>query len=211
MFQLIAEELLSRPGALAALAASASAQDLALQEQRAALKDAENGSSHGGDEVVYEDAGGRAHAQAPASPRAAGGAGCAAPGGVIPCPNSGPLTELYKKLQFDPSAGAIDRGQAAEALSKMGFRLRPSEVAQLVDMMDTSGSGKVRRSAFAASQIDWRHLQQNDVGTWIDIARSAFSSLDKDADGGEGRCAKGGTGRLDVALVLPSGALASEC
>jgi hypothetical protein len=49
--------------------------------------------------------------------------------------------------------------------------------------VDTSRSGKVRRAALAASQVDWRHLQQNNVAEWLDIAHRAFAALDKDKDG----------------------------
>jgi calcium-dependent protein kinase len=172
VLQLIAEELLSQPGARAALAASASSQDLAAAGDTAA-------------------AAAQQQQQLERPPR-----------GVIPGPDSGPLREIYRKLQFDSGASAIDRAQAAEALSKMGFTLMPSELAQLVDMMDTSRSGRVRRSAVAASQIDWRHMQQSDVDAWITIARRAFSSLDKDKDGGGWA---GALGEARQARFLPGG------
>jgi hypothetical protein len=162
VLQLIAEELLARPGALAV---AASVQGLAAKEQQ------------------QQQPGGPDDAARAPSP--VGSAAAPSPRGVIPGPDSAALRELYRKLRFDPSASAIDRAQAAEALGAMGFKLMPSEISQLVDMMDTSRSGRVRRAAFAASQIDWRHLQQDDVEAWIEIARAAFSSLDKDRDGGE--------------------------
>lgn len=37
--------------------------------------------------------------------------------------------------------------------------------------------------AFAASQVDWKHLQQQHVEVWLQIASKAFSQLDKDQDG----------------------------
>ncbi|KAF6262574.1 kinase-like domain-containing protein [Scenedesmus sp. NREL 46B-D3] len=78
---------------------------------------------------------------------------------------------------------AIDREAAAVALSQMGYKLDPTEVGRLLEQVDTSNSGKVRRAALAASQIDWRYLQQNQMSDWLDIARRAFASLDKDGDG----------------------------
>ena len=57
------------------------------------------------------------------------------------------------------------------------------QVDRLVDQVDTSNSGRVRRSAFAASQMDWRHLQQNNMQEWLHIAQQAFAALDKDQDG----------------------------
>ncbi|GBF90915.1 calcium-dependent kinase [Raphidocelis subcapitata] len=170
VLQLIAEELLARPGAKAALAASASAQDLAARAGAAA---AEGGA----------DASAGADADADADSAAAGAPSAAAPAGVIAGPSSGALSDLFRKLSLDGGAGAVDTAAAAEALSRMGFRLRPSEAAALADTMDTSGSGKVRRAAVAASQVDWRWLQTNDVDAWLDIAARAFRSLDRDRDG----------------------------
>jgi Ca2+-binding EF-hand superfamily protein len=57
------------------------------------------------------------------------------------------------------------------------------QVDRLVDQVDTSNSGRVRRSALAASQMDWHHLQQNNMQEWLEIARTAFAALDKDQDG----------------------------
>jgi hypothetical protein len=159
VFQMIAEELLARPGAAAALAASAAAQD-------------PEGSSGRGS--------GR---------RGRGG------GARVGAPDPGALRELFGRLEFDPAAPAVDAAEAAAALAKMGFQLRPAEALQLAAMLDTSNSGRVRRAAFAASQIDFRQLQQDDVEAWAEMARRVFSRLDVDQDGGEGR---GGAGRGGV-------------
>lgn len=172
VFQLIAEELLARPGAAAALAASASQQDLA---RAGSGSGSFTGGSFMGGSLGSLDSSMHDADAAAAPPLARAGSGGALPGGA--------LRELLRKLEFDTSASAVDRVQAAEALERMGFRLRPSEAAQLVDTMDTSGSGKVRRSAFAASQIDWAALQRSDVDAWIAIARRAFGRLDTDGDG----------------------------
>ena len=181
--RLIAEELLARPGAAAAAVASrgggASSREGSAHGGAAARGGASSreGSAHGGGSGAAAASGDQQQQQQQPSP---------APRGVIPGPDSGALRDLYAKLHFDASdaaLSAVDRAAAADAIARMGFRLRPSELAQLVDAMDVSGSGKVRRAAFAASQIDWRHLQQADVAAWLEIARRAFGRLDADADG----------------------------
>ncbi|KAI8470975.1 MAG: kinase-like domain-containing protein [Monoraphidium minutum] len=161
VFQMIAEELLARPGAAAALAASASAQDLSMRGKAAAAATAsQDGEASGGG----SSRGGRR-----------------GPVGADPSA----LRELLRRLDFDPHGGAaaVDRAAAAEALARMGFRLQPSELAHLVGLMDTSNSGKVRKAAFAASQIDFRHLQTAEVDIWIEMARRVFARLDQDQDG----------------------------
>lgn len=165
VLRMIAEELLAHPGAAAALAASAAAQ----------------GGSAG------EPAGGGGGS-------ARGGAGGSGRRGAVDA-DSAALRELLRKLELDAAgAGAVDKARAAEAIAGMGFRLQPSELAQLVTMLDTSNSGKVRRAAVAASQIDFKHLQQSDADAWAEVARRVFSRLDADQDGGERRRALSGFG-----------------
>lgn len=100
---------------------------------------------------------------------------------IVNGPASSSMLEIYKRLEF--MGDAIDRDQAVEALARMGYRLRPSELHRLIEQVDTSGSGKVRRAAFAASQIDWSHLQQHSKAEWLKIAWHAFQHLDRDKDG----------------------------
>ena len=158
----------------------------------ASLSDA-NGSGHGGNH------GGSNH----------GSAGSAGSGAlVISRPDAPPLLALFDRLAFG-SADFVDRRQAEEALARMGYRLDPSELGRLVDVVDTSHSGRVRRAALAASQIDWRALQRGTGGSagsggtgagggkgaggggagggvrdeWLDVAARAFRALDRDGDG----------------------------
>lgn len=58
-----------------------------------------------------------------------------------------------------------------------GIQLAP--YAQL----DPAGTGTITRAAFAASQVDWRHLQANHKDQWVALAQEVFSSLDVDHDG----------------------------
>lgn len=41
----------------------------------------------------------------------------------------------------------------------------------------------VTRSAFVASQLDWRKLQENHTAMWLECARETFRSLDSNRDG----------------------------
>lgn len=144
VLRLIAEELLSRPGALAAESALAA--------------EAASGSQH----------------RVAASPSTGNP--------IIQDPNSKAMQDIYRGLEL-VNSDAVDRDSAAIALSKMGYKLEPSEIGRLLEQVDTSNSGKVRRAALAASQIDWRYLQQNRVEDWLTIAHRAFASLDTDSDG----------------------------
>lgn len=151
VLRLIAEELLSRPGALAA--------ETALQAEAAAMAAAAaDASNH--NELRYDPDTGNP---------------------IIKDPNSKLMQDIFRKLEL--TEDAVDRESAALALSKLGYRLEPCEISRLLEQVDTSNSGKVKRAALAASQIDWRHLQQNHLDTWLDIARRAFMALDQNSDG----------------------------
>ena len=39
-----------------------------------------------------------------------------------------------------------------------------------MEQVDLDGSGEIDRAAFAASQMDWRHLQKNHAELWLDLA-----------------------------------------
>lgn len=156
VLRLIAEELLSRPGALAAEAAAAAV--------------AGEGSLHGGSNCSSSSG---HHFDLKLDPDTGNP--------IIHDPNSKAMQDIYRKLEL--TGDAVDRESAALALSKLGYRLEPSEISRLLEQVDTSNSGKVRRAALAASQIDWRHLQQNHVDTWLAIAHHAFAALDRNSDG----------------------------
>jgi Ca2+-binding EF-hand superfamily protein len=100
---------------------------------------------------------------------------------IIKDPNSRTMQDIFRKLEL--TGDAVDREHAALALSKLGYRLEPCEITRLLEQVDTSNSGKVKRAALAASQIDWRHLQQNHMDHWLDIAHRAFATLDHNGDG----------------------------
>lgn len=152
VLRLIAEELLSRPGALAA--------ETALQAEAAVVAAAAADRSYHGHDVRYDPDTGNP---------------------IIKDPNSRTMQDIFRKLEL--TGDAVDRESAALALSKLGYRLEPCEINRLLEQVDTSNSGKVKRAALAASQIDWRHLQQNHMDTWLDIARRAFAAFDQNGDG----------------------------
>ncbi len=51
----------------------------------------------------------------------------------------------------------------SEALLRLGFKLQPGELRRLLEQVDISQRGAVRRAAVAASQVDWAWLQRNQV------------------------------------------------
>ena len=71
------------------------------------------------------------------------------PSPVVPGPH---LENIMKRLTFDQH-DRVDAEKIGAALRDLGFRLDDSEVKRLLEQLDTSGSGKVGRSAFAASQV----------------------------------------------------------
>lgn len=152
VLRLIAEELLARPGALAA--------ETALQAEAAVVAAAATDRSGSGHDLRYDPDTGNP---------------------IIKDPNSKTMQDIFRKLEL--IGDAVDRESAALALSKLGYRLEPCEISRLLEQVDASNSGKVKRAALAASQIDWRHLQQNHMDTWLDIARRAFAALDHNGDG----------------------------
>jgi calcium-dependent protein kinase len=101
---------------------------------------------------------------------------------IIHDPNSQPMQEIYDSMQLKHD-DVVDRECAAVAMANMGYKLDQTEINRLLELMDISNSGKVRRAAVAASQLDWRHLQQRRMDDWLEIARRAFMTLDKDSDG----------------------------
>ena len=54
---------------------------------------------------------------------------------------------------------------------------------QLLDQLDLGHSGRVAKSQFAASQLDWRLAQLRHRERWLAAARAAFCAFDSDADG----------------------------
>jgi calcium-dependent protein kinase len=156
----------------------------------------EGGSTHHGTEAEGSshhgtDAGGSTH-RGLGSAATLGSAGSLGSGAPITRPDASPMLALLERLKFG-SADYVDRRQAEEALARMGYRLEPSELGRLVDVVDSSHSGRVRRAALVASQIDWRALQRGTPGSsgssgalrdeWLDVAARAFRALDRDGDG----------------------------
>eukprot|EP00879_Flechtneria_rotunda_P000430 GHRR01000524.1.p1 GENE.GHRR01000524.1~~GHRR01000524.1.p1 ORF type:complete len:787 (+),score=270.20 GHRR01000524.1:160-2520(+) len=140
VLRLIAEELLSHPGTIAAGAAAAAE----------AAASSRTLSSSSGNPIIQD-------------------------------PNGSLMQGIFNSL--DLAGDVVDRETAAVALANMGYKLDPTEIGRLLEQIDTSNSGKVRRAALAASQIDWRYVQQNHAADWLEIASRAFASLDKDSDG----------------------------
>jgi len=101
---------------------------------------------------------------------------------VVPLPTSSCLQPVMQMLGLDKN-GTVEASKIEGALRAMGFRLTDTEVERLLEQLDPSGTGIVTREAFAASQTDWRHFQQNHKETWLSLVKQMFSTLDRDQDG----------------------------
>jgi hypothetical protein len=53
--------------------------------------------------------------------------------------------------------------EVSEAMLRLGFKLQPGELRRLLEQVDISQRGVMRRAAVAASQVDWAWLQRNQV------------------------------------------------
>lgn len=99
-------------------------------------------------------------------------------------PRGAGMEALYRQLRFAEGHDQVDRSSVAEAFEAMGIQLEASELERLMESLDLQGAGQgLQRSAFAASQMDWRHVQRNHRDEWLGMARRAFESIDTDADG----------------------------
>lgn len=132
VLQLIAEELLSRPGALQSAAASvyAAEEDEDMAEAAAAAgapaaEEAEEGTP-----------------QERSCPLGADGRP------IITGPNSSPMQHIFERMRFKGEE-VLEREQVAAALEEMGYRLAPCEVQRLVEQVRERG---------AYCLLCWRHV-----------------------------------------------------
>jgi hypothetical protein len=61
--------------------------------------------------------------------------------------------------------------------------LDANEIDALMDSLDVGHSGSIGKAQLAASQIDWRQVQQNNMPGWLEAVRRCFAELDRDGDG----------------------------
>jgi calcium-dependent protein kinase len=101
---------------------------------------------------------------------------------VISHPSASPLGYLYERLRL-VDRSLVDRAVLAEGLSEMGYKLTTEEVDNLLDQLDPGNTGTVAKSQLAASQMDWKALQEGQTERWFRCARRAFADLDSDKDG----------------------------
>jgi len=56
-------------------------------------------------------------------------------------------------------------------------------MTRLLGNVDLSHRGRVDKAAIAASQLDWKELQQRHAERWSTLVRHTFGALDTDHDG----------------------------
>ncbi|EFN52073.1 hypothetical protein CHLNCDRAFT_32668 [Chlorella variabilis] len=101
---------------------------------------------------------------------------------IIADPQASPLVYLYEHLSMTDKS-LVDREEVADGLEELGYRLSPEELERLLDQLDPGNTGKVAKIQVAASQIDWRVLQQGHTERWLKCVQRAFQDLDLDGDG----------------------------
>lgn len=93
------------------------------------------------------------------------------------------LEYLYSVLSFD-EGDVIDHKQLEDGLKRIGYnKLEANELERLLGQLDPGRSGRVAKSQFAASQLDWRLAQLHHRERWLAAARQAFTAFDTNADG----------------------------
>ncbi|MEW5311412.1 MAG: hypothetical protein WDW38_003131 [Sanguina aurantia] len=98
-------------------------------------------------------------------------------------PSSLALQQLCRQLHLD-AGSSVDAPQLAESLTAMGYDLDAAEVERLLtEVSGSSTGGRLGHVEFAASQIDYRYLQEDHADRWLALARTAFTNLDVDQDG----------------------------
>lgn len=71
-----------------------------------------------------------------------------------------------------------------DGLKKLGYHVSHVEVERLLRVLDPGRPGELPAVDFAASQIDWAHVQTTYKDTWLGLARKAFEEV-----GGKECCA----------------------
>ena len=56
-------------------------------------------------------------------------------------------------------------------------------MTRLLENVDLSHKGRVKKAMIAASQLDWKELQQRNSERWSALVRHTFGALDTDHDG----------------------------
>jgi Ca2+-binding EF-hand superfamily protein len=81
----------------------------------------------------------------------------------------------------------INRFSLADGLAKLGYKVSDSDLdhllAQLATVPGLSAEPAVSEASFAASQLDWESVKQDDSEQWRQMGRAAFDALDLDGDG----------------------------
>ncbi|GLC44056.1 hypothetical protein PLESTB_000223900 [Pleodorina starrii] len=137
----------------------------------------------GDDDTAGADAAGRDSGLKPAAAAAGMAAGAAAGAVAAVAPEASCLAGLLSQLRLDGADSELDEQQLGEALSRLGFRVAPSEVSRLMEGLDPGRCGSVGRVALAAGLMDWRTLQRNHTELWLQLAEKAFRQLDSDCSG----------------------------
>eukprot|EP01024_Parvocaulis_polyphysoides_P015377 TRINITY_DN16700_c0_g1_i9.p1 TRINITY_DN16700_c0_g1~~TRINITY_DN16700_c0_g1_i9.p1 ORF type:complete len:437 (+),score=81.29 TRINITY_DN16700_c0_g1_i9:273-1583(+) len=91
------------------------------------------------------------------------------------------LEKIFQQMAFNSES--ISEEEMVWELQRLGYNLSDGEPERLVEVVDIGRSGMVSREAFAASQIDWKHLQQKETDLFLEHAAAVFRSMDGDSDG----------------------------
>jgi calcium-dependent protein kinase len=101
---------------------------------------------------------------------------------IVTAPTDSALQFLYKALELEDQE-QVDRDKVSQGLQRLGYKLEPGEVDRLLDTIDVANTSTITKSQLAASQIDWRVLQQNHAEQWLASVRRVFEEFDKDGNG----------------------------
>lgn len=102
---------------------------------------------------------------------------------VLDAMDTAAMASLFHQMCFEHEDQELSRRGVSERLKQLGYRLESSELDRLFAKIDGDGDGKLDRVEFAASQVDWRAVQQSHGDVWAAAVRHCFAALDTDGDG----------------------------
>jgi len=90
------------------------------------------------------------------------------------------VQDLFEDIDTDHSGG-VSLEELTAGLTKLGYRLTPNEIEQLLRGIDANYDGQIDLNEFVTTLLDWDELQKQQ--TWQTYIDTAFNKIDTDGDG----------------------------
>ncbi|KAF5838700.1 kinase-like domain-containing protein [Dunaliella salina] len=90
------------------------------------------------------------------------------------------VQDLFEDIDTDHSGG-VSLEELTAGLTKLGYKLTPNEIEQLLRGIDANYDGQIDLNEFVTTLLDWDELQKQQ--TWQTYIDMAFNKIDTDGDG----------------------------